>query len=56
MIDQQLYTKRQIADHKQYMAHREERKAKQRAYYLANREYYIEYMTKRRKEAYANIT
>ena len=34
-------TRRSQLDHERYMAHREERKAKQREYYKANRKHYL---------------
>lgn len=34
-------TRRSQLDHERYMVHREERKAKQREYYKANREHYL---------------
>lgn len=49
MVVEIEYTRRQITDHQRYMAHREERLERQREYYKAHREYYINYMRERRK-------
>lgn len=40
--DMRSNTRRSQLDHERYMAHCEERKAKQREYYLANREHYLQ--------------
>jgi hypothetical protein len=35
---------RQQKDHERYILHREQRLERQRAYYIAHREYYLSYM------------